>query len=317
MFIIRKTMEEFNKKMIDCELDSVLTEQMHQIVFGETLKNFVNIASFALREHRENRKSFLDQLQFMSVENFLKEDVCMVVFKVMFEEWGWELDDYYMENYIREKVDQVVMVETFNDAFFLSMEVNSLVEDNSMEDDCSTSSMMVKQLWKAEGEENLTTMLLESLLSCFEAEENLMLSAKCEIKEQCRQLDLGSERGDLHEHEIFEELITGEEQTFSSLTSKVENVLQQLGISKALLRHLGTSLGHSLPDSNSFQNQMSNNEEGQLRLSSTAFMPLLNLLLTFAEFEPMICQKFEMMTVRYFTIIVHRYFSHGYHLPII
>ncbi|WVZ15012.1 hypothetical protein V8G54_012578 [Vigna mungo] len=306
MFIIRKTLDEFNKKMVDCELDSVLTEKIHQIVFGEALKNFVNIASFASKEHRENRKSFLDQLQFMSVESFLKEDVCMVVFKVMFEEWGWELDDYYMENYIREKVDQVVMVETLNDAFFLSMEVNSLVEDNSMEDDCSTSSMMVKQLWKAEGEENLTTMLLESLLSCFEAEENLMLSAKCEIKEQCRQLDLGSERGDLHEHEIFEELITGEEQTFSSLTSKVENVLQQLGISKALLRHLGTSLGHSLPDSNSFQNQMSNNEEGQLRLSSTAFMPLLNLLLTFAEFEPMICQKFEMMTVRYFTIIVHR-----------
>ncbi|QCD94244.1 hypothetical protein DEO72_LG5g2326 [Vigna unguiculata] len=298
MFIIRKTVDEFNKKMVDCEVNSVISEQIHQIVFGETLKNLVNVASFVSKEHRENRKKFLDQLQFMSIESFLKEDVNMVVFKVMLEEWRWELDDYYMENYIKEKVDQVVMVETLNDAFFLSMEVNSLVEDNSMEDDCSTSSMMLKQLWKDEGEENLTTILLESLLSCFEAEENLMLSAKCEIKEQCRQLDLGSERGDLHEHEIFEDLITAEEETFSSLTSKVENVLQQLGIGKALLRHLGTSLGHSLRDSNNFQNQMSNNEEGQLRLSSTAFMPLLNLLLTFGEFEPMICQKFEMMALR-------------------
>jgi len=317
MFIFRKTVDEFNKKMVVCEVDSAITEQIHQIVFCETLKNFVNIASLASKEHRENRRNFLDQLQFMSVESFLKEDVCMVVFKVMLEEWGWELDDYYMENYISEKVNQVVMVETLNDAFFLTMEVDSLVQDNTMEDNCSTSSIMLNQVWKAQGEENLTTILLESLLSCFEAEENLMLSAKCEIKEQCRQLDLGSERGDLHEHEIFEDLITGEEQTFSSLTSKVENVLQQLGMSKALLRHLGTSLGHSLRDSDSFQNQMSNSEEGQLRLSSSAFMPLLNLLLTFAEFGAMICQKFEMMTVRYFTIIVHQYFSHAYHLPII
>ncbi|ESW23862.1 hypothetical protein PHAVU_004G082400 [Phaseolus vulgaris] len=299
MFIFRKTMDEFNKKMVVCQVDSAITEQIHQIVFGETLKNFVNIASFASKEHREDRKNFLDQLRFMSVESFLKEDVCMVVFKLMLEEWGWELDDYYMENYIREKVNQVVMVETLNDAFFLTMEVNSLVhQENTIEDSCSTSSIMLNQVWTAQGEENLTIILLESLLSCFEAEENLMLSAKCEIKEQCRQLDLGSERGDLHEHEIFEDLITGEEETFSSLTTKVEHVLQQLGISKALLRQLGTSLGHSLRDSYSFQNQMSNNEEGQLKLSSSAFMPLLNLLLTFAEFGAMICQKFEMMTVR-------------------
>ncbi|CAJ1947964.1 unnamed protein product [Sphenostylis stenocarpa] len=298
MLIFRKTVDEFNKKMVDCEVDSVMTEQIHKIVFGETLKNFVNIACFASQEHKENKKKLLDQLQFVTIESFLKEDVCMVVFKAMLEEWERGLDNYYMEDYIREKIDQVVMVETLNDAFFFTMEVKSLVEDNTTEDNCSTSSMMLNQVWRAQGEENFTIMLLESLLSCFEAEENLMLSAKCEIKEQCRQLDLGSERGDLHDYEIFEELITGEEQTFSSLTSKVENVLQQLGIGKALLRQLGTSLGHSLRDSDSFHNQLSNNEEGQLRLSSSAFMPLLNLLLTFAEFGAMICQKFEMMTVR-------------------
>ena len=225
----------------------------------------------------------------------------MVVFKAMVKEWKLELDNYYMENYIRENINQVVMVWTLNDAFLLTIE-----------DSCSTSTMMLNQVRKVHGEENLTIILLESLLSCFEAEENLMLSAKCEIKEQCRELDLGSERGDLHEHEIFEDLITAEEQTFSSLTSKVENVLQQLGISKALLRELGTNLGHSLRDSESFHNKKSANEEGQLRLSSSAFMPLLNLLLTFAEFGTMICQKFEMMTVRYST---DQYFSYFFHLP--
>ncbi|KAH1206682.1 WPP domain-associated protein [Glycine max] len=299
MLVFRKTVDEFNKMMADCNADCVIREHIHHIVFGETLKIFVNYASFASKE-RENRiqNDFLDQLQFITIESFLKEDVCMVVFKAMVMEWKLELDNYYMENYIRENINQVFLAETLNDAFLLSMEAKSMVQDNTIEDSCSTSTMMLNQVRKVHGEENLTIILLESLLSCFEAEENLMLSAKCEIKEQCRELDLGSERGDLHEHEIFEDLITAEEQTFSSLTSKVENVLQQLGISKALLRELGTNLGHSLRDSESFHNKKSANEEGQLRLSSSAFMPLLNLLLTFAEFGSMICQKFEMMAVR-------------------
>nr|KYP64502.1 WPP domain-associated protein [Cajanus cajan] len=293
--IFRQTVDEFNKVIVGCKADSGIREHINQIVFGETLKIFVNMTSFASKK-RENgiQNNFLDKLHFITIESFLKEDVCMVVFKAMIKEWELKLDNYYVENYIREMINQVVMVETLNDAFLFTMEV----QGNSIKDNFSTSTMMLNQGWKVEGEENLTIILLESLLSCFEAEENLMLSAKSEIKEQCRELDLGSERGDLHEHEIFEDLITGEEQTFSSLTSKVENVLQQLGIGKALLKELGTSLGHSLRDSESFQSQMSTNEEGQLRLSSSAFMPLLNLILTFAEFGAMICQKFEMMNVR-------------------
>ncbi|KAL2335047.1 hypothetical protein Fmac_016260 [Flemingia macrophylla] len=299
MLIFRETVDEFNNVMVGCKADSGIREHIHQIVFGETLKNFVKMTSFASKK-RENdiQNNFLDKLHFITIENFLKEDIRMVVFKAMLKEWELELDNYYMENYIREMINQVVMVETLNDAFLLTIEVKSLVQNNTIEDNCSTSTMMLNQGWKIEGEENLTIILLEALLSCFEAEENLMLSAKSEIKEQCRELDLGSERGDLHEHEIFEELITGEEQTFTSLTSKVENVLQQLGIGKVLLRELGTSLGHSLRISESFHNQISTNEEGQLRLSSSAFMPLLNLLLRFAEFGAMICQKFEMMTER-------------------
>ncbi|KAK7271040.1 hypothetical protein RJT34_26629 [Clitoria ternatea] len=291
--LFRQTVDEFNKMMVDSKEDSVINEQIHQIVFGETLKNFVNIASSASKEqHRENRiqKKFLDQLQITIIESSLKEDVCMTVFTVMLEEWKVELDDYYMQNFIRENIKEVILVETLNDAFLLTMEVKSLVHNNIIEDSCST--MRLNQVVKVQGEENLTTMLLECLLSCFEAEENLMLSAKSEIKEHSKQLDLGSERGDLEDNEIFEDLLTGEEQAFSSLTSKVENVLQQLGIGKALLMELGTSLGHSLSDSESFHDKMATNED------SSTLLPLLNLLLRIAEFGEMICQKFDMMTRR-------------------
>ncbi|KAK7315508.1 hypothetical protein VNO77_34058 [Canavalia gladiata] len=298
MLIFRKTVDEFNKMMVSCKADCVIREQIHHIVFGETLKNFVNIASSASREHRENRieNNFLDELQFITMESFLKEDLCMVVFKAMLKEWRLELDNYYMENFIRENIQQVIMVETLNDAFFLTMEVKSPFQDNTIEDD--SSNMMLNQVGKVQGEENLTNMLLQSLLSSFEEEENLMLSARCEIREHSKQLDLGSERGDLHEHEIFEDLLTGEEETFSSLTSKVENVLQQLGVSKALLRGLVTSLGHSVKGSESSHNQMSSNEEGQLKLSPSCILPVLNLLLTFAEFGQMICQRLGMMSMR-------------------
>lgn len=229
----------------------------------------------------------------------MKEDVTMVVFRAVLKEWKLDLENYQMENLIREKIHQVLFVETLNDASVLSMEFKQPVKDNITIDD-DDSIMMRNQIQKFQGERNLTIVLLESLLSCFEAEENLMLSARSEIKEHSKQLDLGSERGDLYEHEIFEDLLTGEEQTFSSLTSKVEHLLQQLGISKALLRELGTSLGHRLRDSENFHYQMSTNVDVQLKLSSI-FLPLFNLLPTFAEFDTMVCQKFKMMTMRYFT----------------
>ncbi|KAK7277317.1 hypothetical protein RIF29_18468 [Crotalaria pallida] len=299
MLIFRETFEEFKKTMVDCNADCIVREDIQQIVFAETLKTFVNVASSASREHRDNniQENFHDRLQSMIVETFVKEDICKVVFKVMVEEWKLELDNYYMENIVKEKIDRVIMAETLNDAFLSCVEVTSSVQDNNNIVEDNRSNVRFNQVQKVQGEETLTIILLESLLGCFEAEENLMLSAQSEIKEHSKTLDLGSERGDLHEHEIFEDLITGEEQTFSSLTSKVENVLQQLGISKALLRELGTSLGHRLRGSESFHNQMSANEECQLKLTS-AFLPLLNVSQTFEEFEGMVCQKFEMMTVR-------------------
>lgn len=294
MLIFKNTVDEFDKIMVGREAVNIIREQIDQIVFVETLTNVVNTESSASIEHKENttQDNLLDQLQFVTIESLLKEDVCMVVFKAMLKEWKLELDSYYMENIIREEIHNVIMVETLNDAFLLLMELKSQVKfNNIIRDNCST--MILNQVQKVHGEGNLIVILLESLLSCFEAEENLMLSARCEIKEHSKQLDLGSERGDLHEHEIFEDLLTGEEQTFSSLTSKVENVLQQLGTSKALLRELGTNLGHGLRGSEcNFHSQiLPTNEEWQLVLSSFESS-------TFAEFEAMVYQKFEIMTMR-------------------
>lgn len=56
MLAFRKTAEEFNKMMTSCKVDNiiVLREQIDQIVFEETLKDFVNISSYASIYHRKN-----------------------------------------------------------------------------------------------------------------------------------------------------------------------------------------------------------------------------------------------------------------------
>ncbi|KAI9075062.1 hypothetical protein K1719_042960 [Acacia pycnantha] len=210
------------------ETDKTIREDIGKIVYKEMIGEY-NMALEdygALMEYRigDIRDNFIDHLQLVSIESLIKEDICMVVLRCMLMEWKIELEDYYLENLIKEQLHQFTMIE--------------IMKDKTMEQG-ALSTMMLDQVHDVQGEEKSIKILLESLLNCFEVEENLMLSASSEIKEHSRQLDLGSERGELHEHEIFEDLIIGEEQTFYSLTNKVEKALQQLGISKALLKFEG------------------------------------------------------------------------------
>jgi RNase P protein component len=314
MLVFRKTIEEFNKMMNEWneniernKIKRKIREDTNFLVFFEAIKDINSNKKFVLDE--EYLQSLKSPNQEDEIEGTIKEDICILVFKMTIEEFNkmmkiCKVDNIIVDNIIREQIDQIVLEETLQ--YFVKIS-NSTSSDhrkniNIVQDNLST--MILNQVQKVQGQENLTIILLESLLSCFEAEENLMLSAQSEIKEHSKQLDLGSERGDLHEHEIFEDLLTGEEETFSSLTSKVENVLQQLGISKALLKGLGTSLGHSLRDSESFHHQMFANEQEQLGLSSfesptfVEFEAMICQKLTFVEFEAMVYQKLEMLTMR-------------------
>ncbi|XP_054817808.1 WPP domain-associated protein [Prosopis cineraria] len=263
------------------EIDKTISENIGKLVYKEMISEY-NIALedySALMEYRVD--NFLNHFQLASIENLLKEDICMVVLRCMLIEWNTELENYYLENLIKEQLHQFIVVEIMKEAIILPLEVKS---------------QHVQDKTEVQGEEKLIKILLESLLNCFEAEEILMLSAKSEIKEHSRQLDLGSERGELHEHEIFEDLIIGEEQTFYSLTNKVENALQQLGISKALLSELGTTLGLRLCNSEKNIDQTTATQEAEKLMSD--LLPLFNFSHTFTEFEGMVSHKLEIETVR-------------------
>ncbi|XP_058748992.1 WPP domain-associated protein-like [Vicia villosa] len=274
---LKEMMNELNEKFETNKIKRRIREDTNFLVFFEAIKDVKSNHEFVLA--KENLEE--------EIEGTIKEDICMLVVKKAIEELNNMVTNCKVENIIREQIDQIVFEETLE----VFVNISNSHHRKNIKIQENFSAMVLNQVQKFQGHENLTIILLESLLGCFEAEENLMLSAHSEIKEHSKQLDLGSERGDLHEYELFEDLITGEEQTFSSLTSKVENVLQQLGIGKALLKELGTSLGHRLRDSKSFHRQIFDNEQEQLKVSSFEST-------TFVEFEATVYQKLEMLTMR-------------------
>ncbi|CAL5185032.1 unnamed protein product [Lathyrus oleraceus] len=274
---LKERMNELNEKIETNKIKRRIREDTNFLVFFEAIKDVKYNHEFVLA--KENVE--------YEIEGNIKEDICMLVVKKTIEEFNKMVTNCKVENIIREQIDQFVFEETLE--VFVNISNSHRRKNINIQENFST--MVLNQVQKFQGHENLTLILLESLLGCFEVGENLMLSARSEIKEHSKQLDLGSERGDLHEYELFEDLITGEEQTFSSLTSKVENVLQQLGISKAILKELGTSLGHRLRDSESFRHQMFDNEQEELNVSSFEST-------TFVEFEATVHQKLEMLTMR-------------------
>lgn len=274
---LREVINEWNESIERNAVEGKIREEINLIVFSEAVKdNKYNQESVLVKcqcgEVDDDRlqcstSTSSDQV-YDEIERNIKEDVSMLIFRKSVEEFNKIMVGCKAENTITKEIDEIVFAETLT----------------------TSSASIVDQV---EGEKNLSITFLESLLSCFEQEENLMLSARSEIKEHSKQLDFGSERGDLHDHEINEDLLTGEEQTFSSLTTKVENVLQQLGISKALLKQLGTRLGHSLRgDSECFHNKMF---EEQLRFLSSF------------EFEATVSKKFETVTTRYSTVVYSIY----------
>ncbi|KAF7811776.1 WPP domain-associated protein [Senna tora] len=278
-------------------IENQIRDELSNLIFKETVEEHNKVLEdySASMEYRIDQipDYFLDHLHLVKIESLLKEDLCMVALKGMMREWKVELDDYYITNQISEQMQQFVMVETMKDAIF-----------SSMQEDHALSNIMLNhhhhQVNKVQSEEKLIKILLESLLTCFEAEENLMLSARSEIKEHSRQLDLGSERGKLHEHEILEDLLIGKEHTLWSLTSKVENALQQLGISKELLRELGTTLNLRQSNFQKNHNQTTTKEEqeGKLKALYNDLLSLFNFLQAFTEFEGMLNQKLEILTQR-------------------
>ncbi|KAK9282934.1 hypothetical protein L1049_011159 [Liquidambar formosana] len=248
---------------------------------------------------------------FQSVESVVKEDVCMVFLREMVEAWKLEVDACTVESHIKEDIYQFVIAEAVKDAYRLS---EAQDRDKFFEDLLSANELFENQA--VHGEESLIQKL-DSLLKCFEVEKDLMVSASSEIKEHNVHLDLvGLEQEELGEQAIFEEFLTEEESTFSSVSSKLEKALQHLVISKTLLSELGSSLGIAVGDLTKVHDHRTipitgvvcdkentfcipkENEVVEQNTSLSVFLPLRGFPQEFMDFEHMVHEKLGLNMLR-------------------
>ncbi|KAL6977231.1 non-specific serine,threonine protein kinase, partial [Sarracenia purpurea var. burkii] len=230
---IRKLKQESD----DLDLKTKIIEEAYAVLFVGLMNDF------HLELHDYEVQCMIKDDVFMclfrekinkTIESLVEEDIYLVFFREMINEWKMEMDASILENLFREEIYNFIVVETVNDAFVV-IEPESLNRENlsKKSDTCLEAS----------GEEGLIQKL-DSLLKCIEVEEDMMLKASSEIKEHSANNDLvASECEEVDERDAIEWLLTEEEITFNSVSNKLDKALQQLLMSKALLRELQESLG--------------------------------------------------------------------------
>lgn len=249
------------------------------------------------------------QIQLHYLEATIREDIYMVFLRELAESWKSEM----VESSIRESVHHFVITEAAKDMAesrllkqisFQERTPRSrrLYADNSQEGtprsrrlyaDNSLEGTPRSRKLETDGDESLIEKL-DSLLKCFEAEEDLMLKASSIIKEHSASnslIILNCE--ELDERDAIEWLITDDESTFSSVSEKLERALQQLYTSKELLVELEQTLEVS-----TIEHENNNGEDrvGHAHASDNVIMQFQKL---FNNVEHLLLQNLETKSLRY------------------
>ncbi|GAV69973.1 hypothetical protein CFOL_v3_13472 [Cephalotus follicularis] len=280
--------------------DNVVKEEISWIVLHEAIKDILNSANDTLGKLQEVRFSdnLMCGLRFDNEafeENSLKMDVILAFFREVVKEWTMKIDAYHFESLIREEIHRFVIIQAVKEACTMSGEAEAQTQHEISEDKLHTNR-------QSSGVENLF-QTIETLLKCFKAEEDLILTASSEIKEHNAHLDLvGLELEEFDENKIFQELLTGEKNTSNSVNSKLEKALQQLVMSEAVLSEFVSSLGIAvgnpqrvpqrmmhitdiIDEKQSFTWQEINNEELKSCPSDSVLNPILEFSQVLVNFE--------------------------------
>ncbi|PSS05092.1 WPP domain-associated protein [Actinidia chinensis var. chinensis] len=212
VFYIRETdhlneeIRKLKQERDDSNLQTMIMEETYVIL----LKGF--------------KKDFYCELENLEIECVIRDDIFMNSLREIVKEWKTEREAYSFENLIRQEIYDFVIIEAAKDAYMSPREIESPNQENLVE-------------------EGNVIQTLDSLVKCVEVEEDLMVKASCEIKEHSLNNELvASECEEVDERDAIEWLLTEEETTFHSVSNKLDKALQQLFISKALLRELQESL---------------------------------------------------------------------------
>ncbi|CAK7325472.1 unnamed protein product [Dovyalis caffra] len=249
--------KEWNEAIERYDGESIVREDMYQIAFEETIRDMADTANhigskFKEIEYPENSVDWFPQgnsfLEY--VEHSVKEDVFMVFLKEMSTEWKAEIDSYDFENLIREDIFLLIVMEAMAEAHTISGETEAQDHFKILED--FTSADELHRILEI-GKEKHLIQEQDSLPK----HENLKCRANPAMKKYNTPPDVVAlKQEELNKLQQMRELSTEIDSTSISVCSKVKKALEQVAMSKGLLRELRSSLGVAVEDIESFDDQI-------------------------------------------------------------
>ncbi|XP_042491920.1 uncharacterized protein LOC122071600 [Macadamia integrifolia] len=256
---LQETIREWNNVIEPS--DSHTRGEMHHIEPSELVKDSAISACFKVNECQNALKnnffaedSSSSNMFFHCLEFHVREDILSVLFRTMVIEWNMEMESYIIENLIKDEINGIVINGAVMDVKIYSTEC----PDTRNVDNYIEELPFIQEFQSSEEKENENLIhKLGSPSRCFDVQDKIIVSVISELLKQNVRLDIVSlEHKELDERNIQSEgMLFENDNALASASDNLKKALQNVIISEAQLRELGTTLGIAVENSKQVDNQ--------------------------------------------------------------
>ncbi|KAJ6892401.1 hypothetical protein NC651_025565 [Populus alba x Populus x berolinensis] len=286
--------KDWNEAVERCDGESIVKEDIDRIAFEETIRDMAStriVSKFKELNYPGNSVDCVAQGSsfFEDVEYSVKEDVFMVFLKEMSKEWKAEIDSYDYEILLREEIFILIVVEAMAETRTISGETTAQDRFRILEDFTSADKLHISQ---DIGKEEHLVQKQDSQPEHIKF-ENLKRQASPAMKEYKTPLHVVAlKHEELNKSQHTRELLTEIDSTSISVCSEVKKALEQVAMSKGLLRELRSSLGVAVEDTERFD------EEVKVNLSNSDLTPIQEFSQVLMDFKRIVEKKLVLNILR-------------------
>ncbi|XP_055959884.1 WPP domain-associated protein [Mercurialis annua] len=310
---IKNTNDREISKFKELNLEGKLREEMSRFLFGEVCKEWQEAVERSDIENHIYRIAILETLKSIANTNYCLESKLGEVKNAENDMHGFPLHNdssqlikysvkdgeaHNFECLIREELFLFIIAETVKEANIACREIPSQSHSETSED--FSSSDMLHKSHEFSGEEILIDKE-DSGLEFPKVEEDLILSASSDNNECTEHLSLIQyKHAKSDKLQITQELLTGIESSFTSVSSKVGQSLENLAVSKAIVNELRCFLGASDDDQKASTDYTESAFMQQKEVTPyfAAFTPLMEFSQVFIDFRCLVEEKIELNNLR-------------------
>ncbi|KAK0592951.1 hypothetical protein LWI29_028185 [Acer saccharum] len=170
--LFREMYEELNAGLHSYNIETLVKEDIYRIVLDEFIREIVSKSEEAkVTENVMDDSSFSIKSCEIS-EYSVKEEVYMVFFRQVIDEWKMEIDACNIESLIREEMHRFILVETVKEVSLSFMEAEAQRLDKTSENVLISAGNAGGNLEGGEEESSIQN-LQDTRLKCFKEEEHL------------------------------------------------------------------------------------------------------------------------------------------------